>query len=314
MLFWLLALAITLIAGVSLYLGAAGRLGFVTAAGGDPTTAHFRSQLGEIERDMASGRMAPTEGVAAKGELAREILRAQREAVGAAGTRPMPVATVPVAIVAVAVLAFATYAYLGSPNLPSEPLATRADAAAQNIKLDDAIKDVETRLASHPEDIRGWQVIAPIYMQSGEYAKAEHAFRQILALGPPTANGEADLAEALMMQNGGAATGEAADLLNRAVAMDSKNVRARFYLAAEAMRAKNYAAAVTQWNDVIALGTDADSWMPTAKAGLAAAEAARDGKPVPGLTAPPAAAETANSPPQSSAILGMVQWIGRSFE
>jgi cytochrome c-type biogenesis protein CcmH len=137
-----------------------------------------------------------------------------------------------------------------------------------------------------------------------------------LRLSPPNANSETDLAEALMEQNGGQATGEAGDLLHRAAALDPKAVRPRFYLAAEAMREKDYTDAVKQWQAVIALGKPGDDWMPTAQAGLAAAEAGAAGKPLPDTgvavdAATPSAAPPSSgaAPAQSRAILKMVSGL-----
>ena len=81
MLFWLFAITITVVACAALYYAAAGRtVNAAGASGLDATRSHFRLQLGEIEADTASGRLGPAEAVAAKAELARELLRQQRDA------------------------------------------------------------------------------------------------------------------------------------------------------------------------------------------------------------------------------------------
>jgi cytochrome c-type biogenesis protein CcmH len=309
MLFWLLAITITVIACAALYYAAAGRPVNAGAAGADAVEAHFRLQLSEIESDLATGKLAAAEAVAAKAELAREMIRQQKDAATRSirrlgGSRGL----LTLATLLVAALAFATYAYLGSPNLPAQPLASRPDATAQNMKLDDAVKAVENRLATHPDDVKGWTVLAPVYMQTGQYAKAEQAFRHILALSPPTADAYTDLAEALMVQKNGEVSPEATDLLQKAAALDPRHVRSRFYLAAEATRQKDYVSAVKQWNDLIALGQGSEAWMPTAREGLAAAEAGRDGKPLPDTAAPAAAAPMQN-PAQNPAILTMVKGL-----
>ena len=307
MIFWLLAVTITVIACAALYYAAAGRgvnAAGLTAAQG--TDAHFRLQLGELEGDIASGRVPASEAVAAKAELAREFLRQQREAAGAAPPRTIASAVVmPTAVGAVALIAFAAYAVVGNPGLPSQPLAGRQDAQAQNVDVADALKQIEARLKQHPEDLRGWTVIAPVYMQTGRYAEAEHAFRQILSLSPPSADNQTNLAEALMMERGGEATGEAVELLNRVAAAKPADVRSRYYLAAAAMRSNDFASAVAQWTAVIALGKGDEPWMATAKAGLAAAEAGRDGKPLPAASAPAPSTGAAQSP----AILAMVSGL-----
>lgn len=292
---WLLAIAVTVIACAALYYAAAGAT--VNAGAGGPAVAtreHFRLQLAEIEAASAGGRLAADDVVAAKAELARELLRQEREALQA-GPRPFdhPL-LLPASLVVVAMLAFASYAYLGRPDLPAHPFvaATATPAPAGELDLETAVKTVEARLVTHPDDLRGWQVLAPIYLQAGRYADAERAYRHIAALAPG-AEPDTDLAEALMLQNGGAAVGEAADLLHRAVALDPGNVRARFYLAGEAMRLKDYAAAAQQWSDIIGLGKGDETWMPAAQAGLAAAEAGRDGRPLPAAGASDAGASPA---------------------
>ena len=60
----------------------------------------------------------------------------------------------------------------GRPDLPAEPLAQRAAETGAGLDLNTAIKTIETRLAADPSDLRGWQVIAPAYMQLGRYADA----------------------------------------------------------------------------------------------------------------------------------------------
>lgn len=266
--FWIFAIAITAIACAALYYAALGRrVNATPATVDDATTAHFRLQLKEIEGDIVAGRLAEPEGVAAKGELARELLRTQQEQRHMAGS---PGWVLPVAILATAMLAFGTYSFLGNPGLPALPLSERTPPAAE-IDLDDAVARIEAQLEKTPDDLRGWTVIAPVYMQEGRFADAAKAYRRVIELGQPTADLETNLGEALMMESGGTAAGEPLRLFESAAARDPKHVRSRFYIAAESTRAGQHEAAIGQWNALIALGTPQDTWMETAKAGLAAA-------------------------------------------
>ena len=74
MLFWLLALVVTAIACAALYYAGAGRRVNAPAAEEPAELAHLKLQLKEIETDAALGRLSGPEAVAAKGELAREVL------------------------------------------------------------------------------------------------------------------------------------------------------------------------------------------------------------------------------------------------
>lgn len=297
MLLWSLALAITAIACAALYYAGAGRRVNVTDGSVDsPEMAHLRQQLREIEDDQASGRLGEAEAVAAKAELARETLRLKGESrpiaeITASGRRLVTV----ISVAATALLAGLTYAVLGNPDMPSMPLATRPDAAVANLTLDDAVAKIEARLKQAPDDIKGWKVVAPAYMQMGRYAEAADALRRVLKAEGPSADRETDLGEALMMQNGGKAEGEAMDLFKSAAALDPTHVRSRYYIAGELTRTGQYEAAKAAWADLIKLGKGDENWLPAAREGLAIAE--NNG------VAP------AQAMPDQSAIEGMVEGL-----
>ncbi|WP_417310858.1 c-type cytochrome biogenesis protein CcmI [Devosia sp.] len=271
MMFWSLALVVTAVATAALYYAGVGRT--VNAGVSAPEREHLRKQLAEIEADIAQGRLGEAEGVAAKAELAREAMRLKDKAETASaparssGGRGL----VAVAALATAILALGTYSLLGHPELPSEPLAQRELPPAE-LSLDDAIAQIEKRLATDPDDLRGWTVITPVYMQTGRYEEAAAAIRRIIALDGATADRETDLGEALMMANGGTPTDDALALFESAAARDPAHVRSRYYLASNAMRTGDYADARSRWQAMIDMAPEGAEWLEAARAGLAAAE------------------------------------------
>ncbi|HEY0919175.1 c-type cytochrome biogenesis protein CcmI [Devosia sp.] len=275
MLFWILVIVVTAIACAALYYAARGRT--VNATGDvvpDLTTDHFRQQLREIETDAAAGRLGAAEAAAARGEVARELLRNKSAGAGvptAVSGRAGPLLML--SLLAVAALAFGAYGFLGSPGLPSAPLATRVDRAVAEIDIDDAVTRIEAQLARTPNDLRGWTVIAPVYMQTGRFADAARAFRRIIELGGATADAETDLGEALMMANGGSLEGEPLALFQSAVARDPGHVRSRYYLAGQATEAGDYERAVALWNELLALSQGDEPWLAAAQGGLEVAKA-----------------------------------------
>lgn len=266
---WVFALILTAIACATLYYAGAGRTVNATASAADATTEHFRAQLRGIEADAAMGRLGAAEVTAAKGELAREVMRHKAaEAPRGSGTVAL---WAPVLLVAA--ISIGTYAVLGRPDLPSAPLAGRDAAAEGEVSLESAIDVIEARLAADPGDLRGWTVIAPAYMQLGRYEDAVNALRKVNELGTPTADTLTDLAEALMMQNEGSVEGEPLDLLRRAHALNTTHVRSLYYIAGEETRAGDYDAAIRDWNALLALSKGGEPWVVTAENGLAYAEA-----------------------------------------
>ncbi|MEQ1902037.1 MAG: c-type cytochrome biogenesis protein CcmI [Devosia sp.] len=268
MIVWIFVAVITATACAALYYAAGGRPVNATADGTDATTNHFRRQLDEIETDLGAGRLGQAESVAAKAELARELVRAQ----GDSAEPKKPAGNVLLPLVAIAALAVGTYWMLGKPELPASPLATRTDLGAPTLNLDVAIEAIEKRLAENPDDLRGWQVIAPAYMQLSRFADAAKAYRRVNELAPPTADSETDLGEALMMQKDGNAEGEPLALFKSAASRDPRHIRSRFYIASEETRAGNFEAAIADWNALLALAKGDEPWVVTARDGLTFAE------------------------------------------
>jgi cytochrome c-type biogenesis protein CcmH len=272
MLFWFIAIAVTAIACAALYYAAAGRMVNDTVLDSTPANSHFRLVLAGIDADLANGKLGEAEAVAAKGELAREMLRHQADE--NIKSKPKPEVgrlTVAALLGAVAVLSLVTYWALGSPNMPSQPLAGRTQSVAQDIDLPAAIARIEQQLATTPDDLRGWSVIAPVYLQTRRYPDAEHAYRRIIELGGGNADIQTALAETLMLQANGSATGEAMSLLQSAAASDPTHVLSRLYIAAELTRTGQYDEAVKAWNAALALSKGDEGWLTAATEGRSVA-------------------------------------------
>ena len=170
-------------------------------------SAVYRDQLDEIERDLASGNIGANEAGAARIEVSRRLLAADQAetartrdaapngdnaAHGAIRRRRLSFA---LAAIVLTVGAGSLYLMLGSPDLPGQPLAERiADAHGNADSVHALFSRVEAHLEQHPEDGRGWEVIAPVYMRLGRYADAAKARANALRLLGPTAERQADFA------------------------------------------------------------------------------------------------------------------------
>lgn len=274
MIFWSLALIVTAIACAALYY-AGGRAG-VNAAAGDvdsPEVAHLKRQLREIEADAEAGRLGEGEVAGARAEVAREMIRVKATARPAVNA-PMPRLAVVASVAATALLALGVYAALGRPDMPAQPMAVRDDlpAATEELTLDAAVARIEAQLATTPDDMRGWRVLAPAYMQLGRFAEAAEALRRVIAAEGADADLETDLGEALMMAGGGDISGEALAQFESAAARDPEHARSRYYIASAAMQAGDFEAARQHWTELIALAEGDEPWLANARAGLAAAE------------------------------------------
>ena len=200
--------------------------------------AVYRDQLEEIERDRASGLIGAAEAEAARVEVSRRLLSVA-DAEKSETVTPAPLwrrrAVALVALVALPLGAIALYLLLGSPQLASEFVAARPDAPLEQRSIESLVAQVESHLERNPNDGRGWEVLAPVYLQAGRFDDAAKARRNALRLLGATATREADLGEALTAAAGGVVTAEAKAAFERAAALDPADVRIGFYrgLAAE---------------------------------------------------------------------------------
>ena len=240
--------------------------------------AVYRDQLDEIERDRAAGLIAEKEAAAARVEVSRRLIAAA-DAQAPTPAAPAAAAAVwrrrTVAIAALVLLPFGAaglYLALGSPMLPDQPLAPRVAAARGNQSVDGLIAQVETHLERNPDDGRGWEVIAPIYVRLGRFDDAVKARRNALRLNGETAEREAALGEAMVFAANGVVTAAAKAAFEKAVALDAGEAQARYFLGLAAEQDGNRAQAAATWRALIESAPPNASWLEFVRRSLARIE------------------------------------------
>jgi cytochrome c-type biogenesis protein CcmH len=320
-----LALALMTAAAIFAVLWPLARRAGTPRSGSD--VAVYRDQLDEIERDCAAGLIETREAAAAQVEVSRRLIAAA-DSQAAAPTAPPAAprtfarrAVALIALVALPLVALGLYLTLGSPTLPDQPLAPRLAAARSNQSADSLIAQVEKHLEQHPEEGRGWEVIAPVYLRLGRFEDAVKARRNALRLNGETADREAALGEALVFAANGVVTAEAKAVFEQAVADDGNNVQARYFLGLSAEQDGNRGKAAEVWRALIGSAAPDAPWLdfvrralarvdsgaaPPASSGGASAAAGR--KAPPGPTEEQVAASSDLSADQRNMMIrGMVE-------
>jgi cytochrome c-type biogenesis protein CcmH len=282
----------------------------MAAAGSD--LAVYRDQLEEIERDRGDHRIGPDEAEAARVEVSRRLLAAANTAnaapdrAGTSGRRRF--AAVAVTGVVIPLIAVALYGVLGSPELPGQPLAARApkgEEALEPSPIGQLLARVEAHLAENPNDGRGWEVVAPVYMKLERYDDAAKARRQAIALLGESPARDVDLGEAITAAANGVISDEAKVAFDRAIKLDAANYKAQFYIGLAAEQDGNNEEASRIWRELIAKAPADAPWLvvvhqalervdPQAAAALAAAPDAA----LPNAAGPKAAAPKAEPGPR----------------
>jgi cytochrome c-type biogenesis protein CcmH len=288
--------------------------------------AVYRDQLREIERDLAAGSIGASEAEAARIEVSRRLLaadHAETTRILKAGSNREAAQTHPAlkrqlsaaaAVIVLTVGAGSLYLAIGSPDLPGQPLVSRLDEAHGDANSIHALlARVEAHLEQHPEDGRGWEVIAPVYMRLGRYQDAAKARANARRLLGPTAQREADLGEALVAAENGTVSAKAKEAFDEAIQLDASNVTARFYqgLAAEQDGSREDAARI--WRALLAEAPAEAQWASIVRQALARVDSSSTaGSAPPSVAAPNPTPE--RPPAQEQMIRGMVERLAARLQ
>ena len=298
---WLILAAMTA-AAVSAVLWPLSRNAGSARSGGDDM-AVYRDQLDEIERDRAAGLIAETEAGAARVEISRRLLAAADAAKAApsdfnaiaAARRRRAVAVA--SLLTLPIVAGGLYLWHGSPELASE----QAVAQPAQQSVESLVAQVETHLKRNPEDGRGWEILAPVYMRVGRYSDSVTAWRNTLQLLGESAERDANLGEALTAEANSVVTAEAKAAFARAATLDPTLVTARYYLGLAAEQDGQREKAAKIWRDLIAEAPAGAFWVSDVRNALARVES--NSAPPPGPSAAQMAAAADQPPEQQAAMI-----------
>ena len=272
--------------------------------------AVYRDQLDELERDRKLGLIADAEAAAARVEVARRLIQAAE--VAAASPAASALWRRRVAALAALVLlplgAGGVYLAIGSPGLPGASQSARLAAPAGARSIEGLITQVEAHLERNPEDGRGWEVIAPVYMRLGRYDDAVKARRNALRLNGVSAERESDYGEAQVAAANGVVTADAKAAFERAIGHDPQDFKARYFLGLAAEQDGRDDLAALVWRQLLASAPADAPWLELVRRSLERVDpqAATARRPDPSAEEMAAAA---NLPPQERAAMvrGMVE-------
>lgn len=257
--------------------------------------AVYRDQLQELERDLARGVVSEADAEAGRREISRRLLAADNrtseaaESSSGSGTGLRNATAIATAVL-IPVLGLSVYLSTGSPTLEDQPLAKRLAAPVSAQSMPELLARVEAHLRTNPNDLRGWSVIAPVYMRLQRYGDAADAFRRVLNLGPPDAAVYASYGEALMLSQEGLVTVDAREAFTEANRLSPEQPKPRYFLALAAFQEGRKAEAIAAWKALLAEGPADAPWRGTVESQIARAEGRS-----PSVTAPALSQDTVSA-------------------
>ena len=273
MLFWFIAALLTLGASLSVLLPLS-RAPTLRSRDSDYDLEVYRDQLAELERDKARGIIQPHEAEQARAEIARRIIAvAGSPEVSKSPTRSGAARLAgALAVLAVPLISWGVYGSLGSPDIPSQPLAERLAKNPADSSVDELVARAEAHLAANPDDGRGWEILAPIYARLGRYNEAVTAYRNAIRVDGATAGRESGLGEAIAGAAGGLVSADARAAFERALALAPTDPKAQFYLATALAQEGKVPEAVAAWQAMVASLPQDSTWRGSAEEAIAVAQ------------------------------------------
>lgn len=136
--------------------------------------------------------------------------------------------------------------------LKGQPEALDPQIAVAPTSMEEAVAQLEKRLADQPDNFEGQALLARSYMALGRFADARIAYARALSLKPGETDLSVELAEAMLR----AAPDrifppEAVAILEKAVAANPQNQRGLFFLGLQRMQSDKFAEASAIWEKLL---------------------------------------------------------------
>ena len=223
----------------------------------------YKQQLNELDADIARGVITEAEAEPVRLEIQRRILRAghAKDPVFVKPVRQRIVAG-GIAFVVIA-SSLSLYSYLGSPEIPSKPLASRnieqEKRAFAGQDLQTLVNRLAEKLQEQPDNLDGWVLLARTLSRMKRYEDSARTYLQATKLAPKDADLYVAAAENYFYLAEGVVSDAALSNFKKAYTLDPLHPGARYYMAIYDLQDGRASDALDKW---IALYQDSDETEP----------------------------------------------------
>ena len=275
----------------------------------------FRDQLRELDADLAAGTLSEVQYQNARSDLESRVL--EDSGIAEISTTPSTDsrwsnASIVALVISVPLLAISLYFMLGTPAglKPQIPTAAVDEAhPATPEQFEAMVTWLAERLKSEPDNADGWVMLARSYTALNRYQDASAAYSRAITLQPNNASVLADHADILAMLKQ-TLQGEPEKIIQQALKIDPKNLKALSLAGAAAYERKNYQDAIKRWQKVLDL-LPADS--PIVASIRASISEARGLAGLPPAAAAPAGGKASTQPKVANGLVSGTVRVDPAF-
>jgi cytochrome c-type biogenesis protein CcmH len=221
--------------------------------GGRSNLAILRTQLTELEADLASGTLSAEQHASARAEVERRALE-ESTTEGASSVAAPAGGRIAALVLAVLIplAALSMYLWIGEPD-GLRPEALAAEHQVSPAEVDEMVARLAARLEKNPDDPRGWMMLARSYYVMQRMPEAVAAFEKAAQTIKDDADFYADYADALAMSQGRTLDGKPMQLVQLALKIDPLHPKALAMAGSDAFYRKDYPGALAYWEKLLPL-------------------------------------------------------------
>lgn len=226
----------------------------------------FQQQLKELDSDLSSGILEQDQYDAARRDLEKELLldvsgsKVEKSQMSSSSGKWMLISAFMVPLVALLL-----YQVLGSPKiielLASGPVAQAAEGGMQSPHaqagstgqmppMDELVHKLEAKLEAQPDNIQGWTMLARSYVAMGQPDKATGVYERALKIKDDDVDLLLSYAEHLGKQANNNFTGRAAELIEKAYALDQQGLNNLWLMGIVEYQRGSYQKAIERWESL----------------------------------------------------------------
>jgi cytochrome c-type biogenesis protein CcmH len=209
----------------------------------------YADQVGEIDRDLAQGRISISAAEAGRLEIGRRLVRA-RDRVLTVGPRANRIVLGGVAA-AISLLAAGLYVVSGSPGRADLPFQARERELLSRdpatLTQDEIIVLLQERARLNPDDPIPHALMGQVLSAAGRDQDALRAYQAVLRRAPNDGEAIAEAAGILVRLNNGQIGPDAQQAFDAALKVNPKSPSARYYLALADWQGGRRDGAMTAW-------------------------------------------------------------------
>ncbi len=152
------------------------------------------------------------------------------------------------ALLAVAAIGVAIYRGMAGDSSSGDMANSESVTESQAASVSEVIANLEAKLQDDPDNAENWRMLGWSYFETGRFAESATAMQRATELDPDNPEYFSMLGEALVMASDGQQVPkDASAAFRKALSLDAKDARARYFLAVEKDISGDHKGAIDDW-------------------------------------------------------------------